>query len=165
MVTLELITPQRAMIFKDVRLRALQDAPSAFSSTYAEESRLTDSDWVARAAQWTCAGAAAYLALDAGIPCGIAAGFIDKDDSTRAHLASMWVAPGYRRARVGSRLVHAIIVWAGARRIRTLMLVVTSNNDPARQFYERLGFTPTGRTKPYINDPSLTDIEMARPVT
>jgi ribosomal protein S18 acetylase RimI-like enzyme len=165
MVILELITPQRAMIFKAVRLRALQDVPSAFSSTYAEESRLTDSDWVARAAQWTSAGAAAYLAMDAGIPCGIVAGFIDKDDATRAHLASMWVAAAYRRSGVGSKLVDAIIAWAGAQRIRTLMLLVTSNNDPAIQFYKRLGFTPTGRTKPYINDARLTDIEMARAIT
>ena len=44
-ITLELLTPQTALAFKDVRLRALLDSPSAFSSTYAAESQLTDADW------------------------------------------------------------------------------------------------------------------------
>jgi hypothetical protein len=30
MITIEPITPQKAMTLKDVRLRALQDTPSAF---------------------------------------------------------------------------------------------------------------------------------------
>jgi len=63
MITLELITQQNAMIFKDVRLRALQDTPSAFGSTYAKESQLTDADWVKRAAQWTSERSAGYLAM------------------------------------------------------------------------------------------------------
>ena len=53
MITLELLTPQNAMVFKYVRLRALQDTPTAFSSTYAEGSKLTDDAWVKRAAQWS----------------------------------------------------------------------------------------------------------------
>ena len=72
MISLELITPHNAMIFKDVRLRALQDAPSAFCATYANESQLTDDDWVKRAVQWGGEKSVGYLALDAGIPCGIA---------------------------------------------------------------------------------------------
>jgi len=30
-----------------------------------------------------------------------------------------------------------------------LQLMVTSNNEPANRFYQRLGFTETGRTEPY----------------
>jgi ribosomal protein S18 acetylase RimI-like enzyme len=163
-VTLEILTPQRAIIFKDIRLRALQDTPTAFSSTYAQESRLSDAEWVARAAQWSNADAAAYLAMDGGIPCGIAAGFIDNDDPTRAYLASMWVAAAYRRSGVGRRLVEAILSWASARRMRTLLLTVTSNNHAAIGFYERLGFMVTGRVTPYRNDPTLFDLEMMRSI-
>src|SRR5437764_3417865 len=137
------------MIFKHVRLHALQDTPMAFSSTYADESQLTESDWVKRASQWSGGGSTAYLAIDTAIPCGIVGGFLDKDDSTRAHLASMWVAPSYRRLGIGSKLVDAIFDWARAHGARTLQLIVTSNNDGAIKFYERLGFTPTGRTAPY----------------
>jgi ribosomal protein S18 acetylase RimI-like enzyme len=164
MVTIERLAPQNALILKDVRLRALRDTPTAFSSTYAEESRLGDADWFARAEQWTSDGSAVYLAMDFNVPCGIAAGFIERDIPGHAHLASMWVAATHRRLGIGSRLVEAIIAWSSARRLDSLQLTVTGNNDPAIRFYERLGFKLTGRTKPYRNDPTLTDLEMARSV-
>jgi ribosomal protein S18 acetylase RimI-like enzyme len=47
---------------------------------------------------------------------------------------------------------------------RALQLMVTSNNEPATRFYERLGFTRTGRTEPYPNDPVVIEYEMARPI-
>src|SRR5438874_843443 len=112
MITLELVTPQNPMLFKDVRLQALQDTPTAFSSTYADESQLTDADWVKRASQWSTDGSTAYLAIDTAIPCGIVGGFLDKGDSTRVHLASMSVAPAHRRSGIGTRLVNAIFEWA-----------------------------------------------------
>jgi len=45
-----------------------------------------------------------------------------------------------------------------------LLLMVTSNNDPAIRFYERLGFTKTGRTEPYPNDPNIFEYEMSQPI-
>jgi len=165
MPTIELITQQNAMGFKDVRLRALKEVPTAFSSTYAEEFQLTDAEWVKRAARWTDETSIGYLAVDAGSPCGIAAGFLDKNDATRAHLVSMWVAPTHRRLGIGRTLVDAIIAWALAQRVCTLQLIVTSNNDPAIRFYQRLGFALTGRTEPYRNDPALDDLEMIRSIS
>jgi ribosomal protein S18 acetylase RimI-like enzyme len=165
-IVLEPIDPKHAMLFKDVRLRALKDTPSAFSSTYAKESRFTDADWVARALQWTNELSAAYLAIDAdtAIPCGIAGGFVDGDDPSRAYLVSVWVAPTYRRTGVGRALVDAVILWAAARRVSSLSLIVTSNNDAAIGFYRNLGFRMTGHSKPYVNDPTLLDLEMARAI-
>ena len=162
MINLELITSQSALVFKDVRLRALLDSPSAFSSTYAAESQLTDADWITRAFQWSGKGSITYLALDPVNPCGIVSGFLDKDDAALAHLASMWVAPTHRRLGIGRQLVNAIIDWARAQGTRTLQLIVTSNNDTAIKFYECLGFKLTGKTAPYRNDPVLSDLEMIR---
>lgn len=59
-------------------------------------------------------------------------------------------------------LVAAIEDWAGARGADTLQLMVTSSNDRAIQFYERLGFFRTGRTQPYTNDASLIEYEMIK---
>jgi ribosomal protein S18 acetylase RimI-like enzyme len=164
-ITVELITPQNAIVFRDIRLRALQDMPSAFGSTYARESQLTDADWVKRAAQWTSDRSCGCLAMDKGIPCGIAAGLIDQGDATQAELMSMWVAPSHRRMGVGRSLVVAICAWARAQKVRTLRLMVTGNNDTAIRFYHRLGFALTGRTEPYPNDSDLTEHEMSRTIT
>jgi ribosomal protein S18 acetylase RimI-like enzyme len=163
-ISLEPITGQNAMVFKDVRLCALQDTPSAFGSTYAKESLFSHKDWVKRAAQWTSEISVAYIAMDDGTPCGIVGGFIDKDDATIAHLVSMWVAPSHRRQGVGQFLVSAIFDWAQTRGAHTLLLTVTCNNTPAIKFYEHLGFAMTGRTEPYPNDPALVEYEMSRTI-
>ena len=152
------------MIFKEIRLRALQDAPSAFSATYAKESQFSDADWIARAAQWSGARSVAYLALDKTNPCGIAGAFLEPDDLTCAHLISMWVDPAQRRLGIGAMFVSEVVEWARTRRVKTLQLLVTSNNDGAIKFYQRLGFASTGFTKPHVNDSRLDDCEMCRPI-
>jgi len=53
MISLKRITPADVTVFKTVRLRALHDTPSAFSSTYAEECRLADAEWTARISEWS----------------------------------------------------------------------------------------------------------------
>jgi ribosomal protein S18 acetylase RimI-like enzyme len=164
MIALEPITAKSALAFKTVRLRALRDSPAAFGSTYAKESQLTDADWVTRASQWSGERSILYLATDEGIACGIAGSFLDEDDATRAHLVSMWTAPTHRQRGVGRRLVNAILAWACLRRARTLQLMVTCDNKSAIMFYQRLGFSLTGRTEPYPNDPALIEYEMSQPV-
>jgi ribosomal protein S18 acetylase RimI-like enzyme len=165
MIKLAQIGPTNAPVFKNIRLRALQDAPSAFSSTYADESKLTDADWLKRASQWSGADAVAYLAMDAGSAVGIAAGVLDRTDPTRATLISMWVEPAHRRLGIGRILVDAIVTWARAQNVLYLGLMVTSNNDRALQFYQSLGFARTGRSATYRNDPALREYEMRRSLT
>src|SRR5260370_13065857 len=187
MIALEPITEQNALIFKEARLRALQDSPKAFSATYAKESQLTDAEWVERARQWNGDKKILYLAMggDATTPprenrahchpslptpgkpgalvwgprtaCGIAGCALDQDDATRAHLISMWTAPTHRQQGVGRLLVNEILGWARRRGAGTLLLRVTSGNEPAILFYQRFGFTPTGRSEPYPNHPALIE--------
>lgn len=163
MVILKPITPAVTAEFKTIRLRALQDTPTAFGSTYAKESQLTDADWQQRAQQWNSERSVAYLAWDGDQPCGIiaAAGEVP----AKAGIYSMWVAPTHRRRGVGRMLITAVINWARSRQIETLHLMVTCNNDGAIQFYEFLGFTKTGRTEPYPNDPALVEFEMVYSMT
>ena len=164
MVVIEPITPQNASIFKAARLRALQDTPSAFCSTYAKESQLTDDDWIARARNWNGERSILYLAMEADAVIGIAGSHLDHDDPTRAHLISMWTAPTHRHQGAGRLLVNEIINWASLREAVTLLLMVTSSNAPALVFYQRLGFTLTGHTEPYPNDPSLIEYQMSRSI-
>jgi ribosomal protein S18 acetylase RimI-like enzyme len=158
------ITVQNVFAFKDMRLRALQDAPSAFGSTYERESQFSDEEWVARAVRWNGEKGIGFLAMDDGFACGIAGSFLGENDGTRAQLISMWTAPTHRRQGVGRLLVDELAAWAHLRGTRTLQLMVTSVNEPAMRFYERLGFMRTGRTGPYPNDPAVFEYEMARAI-
>jgi ribosomal protein S18 acetylase RimI-like enzyme len=170
MFLLKPITPAVVAAYKSTRLRALQDSPSSFGSTYAKESQLTDADWLRRAQQWNDGDrSVAYLAWDDAQqehehPCGIAAGVLLPEDASIVELLSMWVAPTHRRHGVGRLLVvEGIAAWAQSKQARCLRLMVTSNNDNAIRFYESLGFSKTGRTAPYPNDPALFEFEMTRP--
>lgn len=164
MIAIERITAENAAMFKAVRLRALQDTPQAFSATYAQESRLTDEEWLRRTQRWNGERGIGFLAMEDGVACGIAGSFLDETDATRAKLISMWTAPTHRRRGVGRMLVDAVLEWAKLREAGALHLLVTSNNEPAMRFYERLGFARTGRTEPYPNDPAVTEYEMARAI-
>jgi ribosomal protein S18 acetylase RimI-like enzyme len=164
LIAIEPITPLNAFVFKAVRLRALQDAPHAFGSTYARESQFPDSEWLTRVERMNGERGAGFLAMDGETPCGIVGSFLDQNDPTRVHLVSMWTAPTHRQHGIGRLLVKEVVDWAYLRHARTLLLTVTSNNEPAIRFYERLGFTRTGRTEPYPNDPAVIEYEMSRPI-
>jgi ribosomal protein S18 acetylase RimI-like enzyme len=164
LILLNPITPARALVFKAVRLRALQDTPTAFGSTYAKESQLADDDWIKRAERWNGERAAGFIAMDGATACGMVCSFLDEEDATQAHLIAMWAAPTHRRQGLGRRLVTEVLAWARSRGASTMLLMVTSNNETAIRFYERLGFTRTGQTEPYPNDPSLIEYQMSRPI-
>jgi ribosomal protein S18 acetylase RimI-like enzyme len=164
LIKIEPITRKNAFPFKTVRLCALQDAPHAFSSTYAKESQFADVEWLQRADRLNGERGAGFLAMDGDEACGIVGAFLDSNDGTRAQLVSMWTAPTHRHRGIGRLLVNEVLRWAHLRGASALLLMVTSNNEPAMRFYERLGFSRTGRSEPYPNDPGVTEYEMLRPI-
>lgn len=164
MVILLPITPTLASSYKAVRLRALQDTPTAFGSTYARESQFSEAGWQSRAANLCTSRSIGYLAHQEDEYCGIAASFLSEQNPQHAELVSMWVAPNHRRTGTGQLLVNAIESWARLNAAHTLQLMVTSNNLAAISFYKRLDFALTGRTEPYPNDPALIEYEMSKPL-
>lgn len=165
MISIKPLSPALLEPFKTARLTALQDTPTAFGSTFAKESQLSQEDWLRRATTWNSGRSACFLAMDEDIPCGIVACKCEEPSGNgpaKAHLLSMWVAPGYRGAGLGARLVSAAEQWARAAGVRDLHLMVTSANFSAMRFYEKCGFTFTGKTEPYPNDPALFEREMAK---
>ena len=165
MLSIDKITLLNIEMFKAVRLRALQDTPLAFSSTYEREAVFSEEDWHARVRRWDGRTGIGFLAIETNVPCGIAGSLLDQSDCAKAELVSMWTAPTHRRRGVGSLLVASVIAWARSRQARTLQLMVTNTNETALRFYERLGFALTGRTEPYPNDPTLKELEMTLLIT
>jgi len=164
MVLIERITASKVAVFKEVRLRALQEAPYAFGSTYAREVQFDDAEWVRRAVKWNGERGIGFIARDEEVACGIAGSFLDAEDARRAQLISMWTAPMHRRKGVGQMLVESVLGWARSREARVLQLMVTSHNEGAIRFYERLGFVRTGRVEPYPNDAAAVEYEMERAI-
>jgi ribosomal protein S18 acetylase RimI-like enzyme len=161
MTTIEPIDERNGWAFKIVRLRALQDSPLAFGSTYAREAQFDDAEWRKRTAYLSGERGIGFLAMDKNAPCGIIGALPDQDGPGTAQIVSMWVAPTHRRSGLGTALIDAVRSWSQTRGIRTLRLMVTSRNYVAMEFYRRNGFTMTGKTGPYPNDASIIEHEMA----
>ena len=162
LLVIKRISLDTALVFKAVRLRALQESPIAFSSTYAAESQLPDEEWAKRAQRWSSDGAGAmFLAFDRDVACGIVGSHPAEDNSQCAWIISMWVDPSFRRAGVGEALINAALEWNKSHDMHEVKLMVTSVNQRAIAFYERMGFRMTGVTGPYENDPAITEYEMA----
>lgn len=164
MIELQPITRTNATLFKEIRLKALQDSPFAFSSTYERESQFPDDEWTRRIERWSGRTGIGYLAMDADLACGIAGALLDTEDPIHIHLVSMWTAPTHRNQGVGRLLVEQVLRWAALKNAPGLYLMVTSGNHPAISFYESLGFTRTGRTIPFPNDPVVIEYEMFRAI-
>jgi ribosomal-protein-alanine N-acetyltransferase len=66
-----------------------------------------------------------------------------------AHIATLAVAPGWRRRKVGTTLLLALVERAVGRGARHLTLEVRATNTDAQLLYERFGFSPVGKRKGY----------------
>jgi GNAT superfamily N-acetyltransferase len=163
-VVVRRVTPTDGAPLRDVRLRALQDAPSAFGSTYAAEVTRSDAEWADRAASGA-AGVDRFTALAlVGDECvGLAGGFRNQEDGHHADidLVSMWVEAAYRGSGVAEQLVDAVLDWArDEAQAQVVGLWVTRGNDRAQRFYEREGFVETGDVQPLPSDPCKDEVRM-----
>jgi ribosomal protein S18 acetylase RimI-like enzyme len=140
---------------RQLRLRALADAPDAFASTLEEEVAFPDEVWRRRAEGGP--ESANFIAREGGVDVGLAAVFAEPDVPGRMHLVSMWVDPRYRRRGVARALVDQAVRWAAERRAREVILGVADQNTAARRLYERLGFRPTGERQPLPSNPARTE--------
>src|SRR3954469_5992489 len=113
-VVVRRITPADGSLLRDLRLRALQDAPQAFASTYADELGRPQSEWDERGGS-AAGGAPRFAALAfVGAECvGLVGGFRNDDDGHHADidLVSMWVEAAYRGSGVVEQLVFSVLEW------------------------------------------------------
>jgi GNAT superfamily N-acetyltransferase len=149
---------------RDVRLRALQEAPGAFSSTLEQWRHRPLGEWedLARIRS-SSRKQAMFIAEPAdgrGPFLGLAGGFHTEDRPGSIELISMWVDPATRGAGVGARLVGAVVDWAHAGGARHVDLWVVEENDPAIALYRRCGFVTTPDRQPCPNRPGLDELRM-----
>jgi GNAT superfamily N-acetyltransferase len=146
---------------RDIRLEALQDAPTAFGSTYERETERGEAHWRDRIAR-----GGTFLAfvpeVTSSEPAGLIGGY--QEDPVTVELVSMYVRPRARGRSVGEALVATVIAWARNKSAAEVRLWVTETNAPARALYERCGFAPTGERQPVPSTPGLDEVAMTRPL-
>jgi ribosomal protein S18 acetylase RimI-like enzyme len=150
-----------ADLMRELRLRALRDAPLAFGSNYERELAFDRAVWEERVrANADGRESVGFVLEPAG---GMAVGRIHDDEADVAQLYGMWVAPEARRGGAGRALVDAVIAWAIDRGARRLITQVTEGNDAALRLYERAGFADTGEREPLGHSGAMT-IVLERPL-
>lgn len=135
--------------YRDLRLRALGDAPDAFGTTLEAARRHSDAHWAQRgssgaASEWDLP----LVAEDGGALVGMVWATIDPAAPQTAHVIQMWVAPESRGLGCGAMLIDEVVRWSRDAGARTVTLRVTCGDSPAWRLYSRAGFQPAGEPEP-----------------
>lgn len=129
--------------FRTVRLRALQEHPEAFGSSYQEESQYDDSGF---ARMLPDPPGCTLGAFDGECLVGIANLHVPARLKQRhkGTINGVYVIPAFRRAGLACALLRALLAEARGAGLRTIQLSVTVGNEPARRLYAGLGFETYG---------------------
>jgi ribosomal protein S18 acetylase RimI-like enzyme len=135
------LTPSDAAAFQALRLRGLQESPTAFSSSYEEECDRPLEVVAAKIAPE--AGRAVFGAHDGDELVGLIGVGIDGGRKL-AHKRIIWgmyVAPSHRGCGIGSHLMQQALEFAATiPGVRQVTLGVNAENTAARRLYESAGF-------------------------
>lgn len=143
---------------REIRLEALLDTPTAFSSSYAEVAARADACWQeAATVSATSPDSATFVACDENDDwLGTASVEPLLDVPDHAHIHAVYVRPALRGpTRLADRLMTAAIRFAQEHiDVARLTLGVHESNRRALAFYHRIGFQLTGKVIPYRPNPA-----------
>lgn len=139
-VDIRRIVSADALLYREIRLEALQAAPEAFGSTYALERTYTVeqfADLLGRSDVFGAFRGADLLGM---------AGYRTQVGPKREHKGFLWgmyVRSAARSAGVGKLLVEAVLQHARGR-VELVQLSVVSDNETAQRLYRSCGFVEYG---------------------
>jgi GNAT superfamily N-acetyltransferase len=149
MITVRSLGPDDWQVIRSIRLRALLDAPYAFTSDHEHEASFDQATWEDRAT--TCHW---FVAFDGNVAVGVVGGMPGwSAEPSERELVAMWVAPTHRKSGIGRLLVDRVAEWARDAGATRLCLGVTPGNGRAREAYLRMGLRPSGKSMPIWRDP------------
>ena len=137
-------TPADVIQYRELRLFALQDAPTAFSADYQVHLGRSMGFWEGRLNFDEYA--IIFLAEHAGNLIGMT-GIHQKESPKTKHNAeifSVYVRPEWRGLHIAEALIETCVGWAKLRQVNIVKLGVTTTNTSAVRCYERCCFTIYG---------------------
>ncbi|MFE6775913.1 GNAT family N-acetyltransferase [Streptomyces sp. NPDC057702] len=158
---------------KELRLAALADpvARIAFVDTHERQIQEPDTRWQERAAQGEAGEELKTFVVEAGgdgpdgqPPLVAMAVVLVERDRAQTHLVGVYIRPEHRGTGLARRLFDTALEWSWnlpEPRVERVRLWVHEDNARARGFYAKLGFTETGNTMAYPNQPRETEYELA----
>ncbi len=159
MLRIERIAASQWPLLKELRCRALDDAPYAFSGTLEEAKKRSEESWAA----WSenCSDnpkAITFIAYYKDKPCGMMGCDLAGEKNEVAKLLAVWVAPEYRRLKVGQGLLEVVKQWASESHAQVLHIWVAEQNASAISFYKAAGCEVTGQRQPFKSDATQEEI-------
>lgn len=149
-----------------LRLEMLGDAPEAFSDRLVDAETWDDERWRGRLTSAVWEDSVLVVAVDReGRWHGqMGAREYLHHEPARVWLLEVYVSPGSRSRGLAEELLSAVEAWARDRDHARLYLDVHEHAAAARRFYARMGFTETGNSQPYPNNPAQRELEMVKEI-
>jgi ribosomal protein S18 acetylase RimI-like enzyme len=159
------LVPSDALAYQSLRLVALRESPTAFSSSYEEECDTPLSTIEAHMAPDS--GRNRFGAFDGAELAGVVG--VGREGALKvrhkAFIAGMYVAPQWRGKGVGRKLMEQALAFAEAMPgLLQVTLAVTADNASALALYESMGFAVYGRAPGalLVDGVLHDDVQMAR---
>ena len=143
LVDIEKLPDDRWKDYRDLRLEALKNAPSAFGSSFEEEEVLTEDEWKRRIQN-------VLFAVSEDTLIGMIVYAFNGRAKTRhsAEIFGVYVSAGHRGEGVGTRMLeHALLQIRKNRRVVKVKLSVNPEQRVAVKLYKKAGFVVAGRAR------------------
>ena len=140
-IAIRRIRAGEGLLLRDLRIRSLADSPMAFGQTREAALARPGLEWHRSALRASHGHGRTWLIAEHdGVQVGLVQGRRRPPDTLLVF--SMWVEPAARRLGVGEQLICGLETWARGWQARQTVLWVLRRNEPALDFYLRLGFEP-----------------------
>lgn len=150
-------------LHRDIRLRALRDAPDSFGEAAAEAEQRPASYWEDLTRSVTEPGRhVMFLACDGEAVLGSTYGLRDLQDGDAGRVGGTWVAPPHRRQGIGKALLRAVVLWAKEQGFHRLRLWAPASSAAAVSLYWQAGFSGTGQRRVLPTNAALEIVELER---
>lgn len=148
-ITVRILGEDEWQVYRQVRLRSLQDAPDAFAATYATEADFPEDLWRERMRRST-----RLVAEHGGEVMGVISVTDEVDTFERAAEAfGLWVTASGRGEGVATQLMTSACDVATQHSKRQLVTWVGTDNGRAVAFASSYGFRPTEYRRPMLTLP------------